>query len=177
MNVIPFLGITVRRANGKPLHAIAEHDAQVRLVQSTTIPSMKGRVVEAQLVDSDGFCGRELLFQPKHQVLDNLGVWTQEFLIIVQPDGKAYIPVQNFQGLTIKLNEGVQLGVASLCDIPRQDEPVTETEPKQGKSVPPGSTCASVKALINSPERYERLQNMLDFPDDLNSFQVEQFKQ
>ena len=58
-----------------------------------------------------------------------------------------------------------------------QDEPVNETEPKQGKSVPPGSTCASVKALINSPEHYEWLQNVLDFPDDLNSFQVEQFKQ
>ena len=47
-------------------------------------------------------------------------------LITVQPDRKAYIPVQNFQGLTIKLDEGVQLGVASLCDIPRQDEPVNE---------------------------------------------------
>ena len=92
MNVIPFPGITVHRANGKPLHAIAERDAQVRLVQSTTIPSMKGRVVEAQLVDSDGLCGRELLFQPKHQVLDDLGVWIQESLITVQPDGKAYIP-------------------------------------------------------------------------------------
>ena len=106
----------------------------------------------------------------KHQVLDDLGVWTRESLITVQPDGKAYIPVQNFQGLTIKLDEGVQLGVVSLCDVPRQDEPVNETEPKQGKSNPPGNTCASVKAFINSPERYKRLQNMLDFPDDLSSF-------
>ena len=38
MNVIPFLGITVKRANGKPLHAVPEHVAQVRLVQTTTIP-------------------------------------------------------------------------------------------------------------------------------------------
>ena len=116
---------SVYRANGKQLHAIVEHDAQVRLVQFTTVASMKRKVVEFQLVNSDGLCGRELLFQPKHQVLDDLEVWTQESLIIVQHDGKAYIPVQYFQGLTIKL-DGVQL-VASLCDIPRQDEPVNET--------------------------------------------------
>ena len=49
----------------------------------TTVASMKRRVVvEAQLVDSDGLCGRELLFQPKHEVLDDLEVWTQEYLII-----------------------------------------------------------------------------------------------
>ena len=58
--------------------------------------------------------------------------------------------------------------------FPDQDEPVNETEPKEGKSVPPGRTCTSVKTLINSPEHYERLKNMLDFPDDLTSFQVEQ---
>lgn len=43
MNVIPFLGVTIHRANRKPLHAIAEHDAQFRLIQSTTIPNMNGR--------------------------------------------------------------------------------------------------------------------------------------
>ena len=79
MNVIPFLGITVHRANGKPLHAIVEHDAQVRLVHSTTIPSMKGRVVEAQLIDSDSFCGSELLFQPEHKVLQCH--WAREYIL------------------------------------------------------------------------------------------------
>ena len=48
---------TVRKANGKLLHAIGEHDAQVRLVPYTTFPSMKGRVVETQFVDSGRFCG------------------------------------------------------------------------------------------------------------------------
>ena len=177
MNVIPFLGITICRANGKPLHAVVEHDAQVRLVHSTTIPSMKGRVVEAQLENSDSFRGSELLFQPEHKVLDGLGVWTQESLITVQPDGRAFIPLQNFQGTSIKLDEGVHLGVASLCDIPRQDEPVKVTEPKQGNGALLRSTCASVKALINTPERYERLRSVLDFPDTLDAYQIENFKQ
>ena len=151
-----------------------EHDAQVRLVQSTTIPSMKGRVVEAQLVNSDSFCGSELTFQPEHKILDDLGVWTQESLITVQPNGRAFIPLQNFQGMSIKLDERVQLGVPSLCDIPRQDEPMKETWPEQGNSAPLGSTCASVKALINSPERYKRLQSVLDFPGVLDSYQAKQ---
>ena len=86
-------------------------------------------------------------------------------------------PIQNFQGISIKLDEGVLLGVASLCDIPRQDEPVIETEPKQGRSVLLSSTCASVKALTNSPECYERLQNVLHFPDNLDALQVEKFEQ
>ena len=162
--------------NGKPLHAIVEHDAQVRLVQTTSIPSMKGRVVEAQLIDSDSFHGSELLFQPEYKVLDDLGVWTQESLITVQSNGRAFIPLQNIQGMSVKLDKGVQLGVASLCEIPRQDEPVRETEPKQGKGVPRSSTCASVKALVNSPERYERLQRVLDFPDQLNSCEAEKLK-
>ena len=37
--------------------------------------------------------------------------------------GKALIPLQNFQGMSVKLTEGVQLGVASLCDLPRPEEP------------------------------------------------------
>ena len=83
MNVIPFLGITARRANGKLLHVAVEHDAQVRLVQSTTIPSQKGRVVEA-FVESDSYHGNQVLFQPEHRVLGELGVWAQESLISVQ---------------------------------------------------------------------------------------------
>ena len=53
MNVIPFLGITVKRANEKPLYAVAEQVAQVRLIQTITIPGQKGRLVEVQ-VESDG---------------------------------------------------------------------------------------------------------------------------
>lgn len=164
MNVIPFL---VHGANGKPLHAIVEHDAQV---QTTSIPSMKGRVVETGLIDSDSFHGKELLFQPEHNILDNVGIWTQESLITVQPNGRA---LQNIQEMSIKVDKGVQLGIASLCEIPRQVEPVRGREPK---GVPHSSTCASVKALVNSPERYERLQRVLDFPDQLNCYEAEKLK-
>ena len=174
MNVISFLGITVHRANGKPLHAIVEHDAQVRLVQTTSIPSMKGRVVEAQLIDSDSFHGSELLFQPEYKVLDDLGVWTQESLITVQSNGRAFIPLQNIQGMSVKLDKGVQLGVASLCDFHGQDKPGRLTERVQGKGVP-HSTYASIKALVHSPECYERVRSVLDFLDQLNSCEAKKY--
>ena len=170
MNVIPFLGITVRRANGKPLHAIVEHDAQVRLVQTNAIPSLKGRVVEAQLVNSESYHGSHLLFQPEHKILT-------ESLITVEPDGKALFPIQNFQGILIKLDEGVQLGVASLCDLSREDEPVREPEPTQGNGMQSSSVCACVQALSNSPERYQRLLNVLDLPDKLNSVEAKKLKE
>ena len=71
----------------------------------------------------------------------DLGVWTQESLITVQSDGRAFVPLQNFQGTTIKLDKGAYLGVASLCDIPRQDEPVRETEPKRERRSAPQYLC------------------------------------
>ena len=174
MNVIPFLGITIRRANGKPLHAIVEREAQVRLVQTTTIPGQKGRVVEAQVENGDCL-GDQLLFQPEHQRLNELGVWAQESLITVQPSGKALIPLQNFQGMSVKLTEGVQLGVASLCDLPRPEEPEFNPEPTLGMETQCHSTCACVNAFSNTPERYDTLMKVLDLPDDENSCEVEKF--
>ena len=178
MNVIPFLGITVRRANGKPLHAVAEQVAQVRLIQTTTIPGQKGRVVEVQ-VESDGCVGDQLLFEPEHQKLSELGIWAQESLIAVQPSGKALLPIQNFQGISVKLTEGEQLGVASLCDLPRSEEPESNPEPTLGFA-PQGqrdSTCACVNALPNTPERYATLMKVLDLPDDVNPSEMKEFNE
>ena len=63
----------MRKANEKLLHGVAECSAQVRLVQSTVIPSLRGWVVEAQ-VESDDYHDSELLFQPEHSVLERFGV-------------------------------------------------------------------------------------------------------
>ena len=62
----------MRRSNRKPLHAIVhvEHEAQVRLVQSITIPSQKERVVETQ-VDRENHHGNHFLFQPEHKLIDD----------------------------------------------------------------------------------------------------------
>ena len=130
MNVIPFLGITVRRANGRPLHAVVEHEAQVRLVQSVVIPGQKGRMVEACVEGNT--CGKEFLFQPEPRTLQELGVWTQKSLISVQTDGRTLIPVQNFQGMPLKFDKGIQLGIASQCELSVSEEPEPDLEPTKG---------------------------------------------
>ena len=88
MDVIPFLGITVQRENGKPLQAVVEQAPQVRLVQTTTIPGQKEQIVEVR-VDSERCLGDQLIFEPENQRLSEMGIWVQESLITVQPSGKA----------------------------------------------------------------------------------------
>ena len=176
MRVIPFLGITVRRGNGKPLHAIAEREVQVRLVQTTTIPGQRGWVVQVQ-VESESCLGDELLFHPEHQRMSELGVWAQEALISVQSNGKALIPLQNFQGMSVKLKEGEHIGVASLCDLPRPEEPEFYPEPMRETAMQSNGTCTCVQALPNTPERYETLMQLLDLPDDIGSCEVDKFNE
>ena len=89
--------------------------------------------------------------------MSELGVWTQESLIAVQPSGKALIPLQNFQGISVKLEGGAKLGVASLCDLPRPEEPEFNPEPTRGIETQSNGTCACVQALPNTPERYDTL--------------------
>ena len=79
-------------------------------------------------------------------------MWTQESLISVQPDGTALIPMQNFQGMPIRLGEGVRLGVVSQCELPDEPKP----EPCEGMRVPLSGTCACIKALSNTPKRESR---------------------
>ena len=141
----------MRRSNRKPLHAIVhvEHEAQVRLIQSITIPSQKERVVETQ-VDGENHHGNHFLFQPEQKLIDDLGIWSQESLITVQPSGKALIPVQNFQGISVTLEGGVQLGVVSLYNWSHDVDFLT-SEPSWTSDAQCKSTCASVTTLHNTP--------------------------
>ena len=175
MNVIPFLDITVRRSNGKPLHAIVEREAQVRLIQSITIPSRKGRVVEVQ-VDGENHHGNHFLFQPEHKLMDDLGMWSQVSSITVQPSGKALIPVQNFQGISVTLEGGVQLGVVNLCNWSHDVDSLTN-EPSRTSDVQCKSTCASVTMLRNTPERYKELMKELKLPNGMSACEADQFQQ
>ena len=67
----------------------------------------------------------------------------------------ALIPVQNFQGMSIRLDEGIQLGVASPCKLSAPDEPEPKSEHVTGTDVQIGGVCACVEAVGNTPERYE----------------------
>lgn len=72
MNVLSGLGLAITRANGEPL--ITKHDprhklAQVRLVQSVPIPSIKGQFLESGVDHGEvGYGippGCQVLFEPQ----------------------------------------------------------------------------------------------------------------
>ena len=178
-NVLPALGISVVRANGRKLTASVENGvepAHVNLVQSVIIPGQKGRFVRGQ-VEGNPSKVEHLLFEPKHETLEPLGLCTQESLVTVHPDGSVLIPLQNFQGMPVWLEEGSELGVARACDLP--DQVSFDMSQTVDSELPHDhSRCASVKALVNSPERLQRLLKVLDMPvDKLNPVELEKLKE
>ena len=178
-NVLPALGISVVRANGRKLTASVENGvepAHVNLVQSVIIPGQKGRFVRGQ-VEGNPNKVEHLLFEPKHETLEPLGLCTQESIVTVHPDGSVLIPLQNFQGVPVWLEGGSELGVARACDLP--DQVSLDISQTVDSELPHDhSRCASVKALVNSPERLQRLLKVLDMPiDKLNPVELEKLKE
>lgn len=159
MNAIPSLGISVLRANGEPLIAASEPTspkvANVCLAQSTTIPSQKGRFVKAH-IDCSLSQGDHLLFEPRHSTLESLGLNTQESLLTLHSDGMVLIPVENFQGVSVVLEKGAQLGVAKRYEpdvVAARESTLIEGE------------CATVTASPDhNTERYEQLSKAFKSP-------------
>ena len=161
-DVLPSLGITVVRANGKPLAASTEREskpAQVNLVQTTTIPGMRGCYVKAQ-VNRDQFKGSELLFEPEPKTFEPLGLSVTESLVSVDPHGRLLVPVHNYQGVCVKLGEGTPLGAVRCSEIPNEVEADTLLANEESES-----TCAHVSVVSDDPERFHRLLKILSLPE------------
>ena len=121
-NVLLALSLSVVQANGQQLTASVENEvgpAYVNLVQTVTIPGQKGRFVKDQ-VNGDSSNLELLLFEPKHESLEPLGLSTRESIVTVHPNGMVLITLQNFQGVPVRLEKGVELGVARQCNLPEQ---------------------------------------------------------
>ena len=94
MNVLPALGLAITRANGESL--ISKHEASskvahahVSLVQSSTIPSLKGRFLKVQPDCTLTDCKSEVLLEPQ---LESLGLRTHESVVTVLEDGYVIKP-------------------------------------------------------------------------------------
>ena len=74
--------------------------ANVCVVQSTTIPSQKGRFVKF-CVDCDPSESNHLLFEPRHSTSEGLGLNTQETLLSVHSDIMVLTSVEYFQDIYI----------------------------------------------------------------------------
>ena len=116
MNVLPALGLAITRANGESL--ISKHEASskvahahVSLVQSSTIPSLKGQFLKVQPDCTLTDCKSEVLLEPQLDIFESLGLRTHESVVTVLEDGYMYVPVQNCDGVSVRLEQGTDVGV------------------------------------------------------------------
>ena len=151
MNALPALGFTLLRANGEALVTKAGTDtkiARVRLVQSTTIPSLKGSFVKVEVEDPKGLTpGSSVLFEPTMDQLEPLGLHSHESLVTMAEDGSMLIPLLNPQGTSAQLEGGAEVGVArcvsSACVSTGLGQPLCDN---------PSGLCAKVGAVPQTPE-------------------------
>ena len=155
MNALLPLRVQVVHHDGKPLLNVKQDETdervlKVNLVSAVTLPSQKDCVVQAEVlatnVDSnvDG-----MLFEPNHEALNSLGLELMESLVTVN-DGKVLLPVENPQGISIRLDVCFELGtVRSIDSLSR--EPCTVTDSCEA------SRNADVKAITPTPERASKL--------------------
>ncbi len=72
----------------------------MRLVQASTVPGLKGRLLRLEMDGVLPKCteGSEhpVLFEPKSELLEPLGLNVQESLVRVDENGCMLVPVENF---------------------------------------------------------------------------------
>ena len=187
MNAIPALGMSVVRRSGKPLlppvspgPKLEPRVARVSLVASAVIPGQKGRYLKAQ-VDCCVPTTSDVLFQPRHDTFNPLGMCTQEFLLRKHDDGTVFVPVQNYQCMPVHLEAGVVLGEARSLDPERVvvalDATAPWPPPCPDTSTTPGSCNAPVQASRNQPSRVRQIVETLSLPvAKLSSTQLSQLQ-
>ena len=79
------------------------------------------------------------------------------------------------QGLPVKVKKGMQLGVVRPCDLPNSEKVVDASEKVE---TPSDSRCATVKAVSNTPERFQQLLQSLELPvDKLGPAELDKLKE
>ena len=163
-NVLPSLGMTVTRASGTPVTASLESEdqpnaAHVNLVQATTIPGMKGCCVKA-LIGTEQYRGVELLFEPEHKTLEPRGVSAEESLVSVDQNGLTLIPIKNFLGICVRLDEGTKLDAVRRCGMRERVEPEQAAVSSMSTA-----TFAQVEVEGDDSQRYHQPLKALDLPE------------
>lgn len=113
---LPQLGVTVHRTGGEPLVVKDGSEpsvAHVRLVQSVTIPSLKGSFAEAKVrcvpFGEDAPAWSHLLFEPKSDLLESRGLSSYESLVCASEDSCVFVPIHNVQGCSASLEAGTSI--------------------------------------------------------------------
>ena len=64
-----------------------------------------------------------------------------ESLVSVDSEGLAIIPLQNYQGVCVQLDPGMEIGAVRRCELPDEVEMAAELVSENS-----GANCARVKA-------------------------------
>lgn len=112
-NVLPYLGISVRRANGQPLTlkqpSGSELTSQVRLVEASVVPGRRVKFLEAKL-DFPFKKGDSLLFEPDVTILGSHRLSSPDAVMMLQADDCVLVPVENHKPLCTLIDKGTSLG-------------------------------------------------------------------
>ena len=197
MNVIPALGLVITRANGEALAVKQDNDhrvAHVRLVESVSIPGPKGRFVELEVGcgDSSIQIGSPVLFEPKPDVFEILGLSSHESVVTVRDNGCIVVPIRNPVGGSVCMTKGLQIGtvrcvteyydVKSYGMVNRGEEVESECDEDGVEGIGAGSQvaeasmdvgvnesrslCKCVSAVTQTPEWYGELIKSLEIPQN-----------
>ena len=168
MNSLLPLGVQVVDEDGKPLLKLRQSKAEekmlkVNLVSALTLPCQKGRIVEAKLIDCDVkhnmLDKKDVLFEPNREALSLLGLELSESLVTVY-ENKVLLPIENPQGIPVRLDECFELGTVKLVDLSATKGEQSTVESCQT------SSNGHVKVLTPTVERAKKLLNVLSLPSD-----------
>ena len=81
----------------------------IHLVESLTLPAQKGRLLKAKVASPIGDCP-DLLYEPDDDLLVPLAISAAESLVAACEDKEVWVPVENSQGVKIRLGAGTCLG-------------------------------------------------------------------
>jgi hypothetical protein len=200
MNVLPALGVVINRANGEPLivknQTSNDRVSSVRLVQSVSIPSLKGRFLEVKVDQNKSGSGipsgSSVLFEPHAGLLQPLGLHSHESLVTVQDNGCVLVPVQNPDGTTVRLDKGLNIGdvrcISEHSEVINYNEGMEGVNYMEGSNevsdgkrveetggcrgveeserVTESSSCGCVKTIDQTPERTTKLLESLELPKE-----------
>ena len=186
MNVLPDLGLSITRANGEPV--IVKEDpnpvvAHVSSVQTCSIPSLKGQFLKMQTgCTLPEACKSQVLFEPKGDVLESCGLCSHEAMVSVCEDGSMCVPIQNYDGVSVQVEEGVNIGIirsvesfgpskevcfsdSDTCEVRIGEEKLEgmREEEQVGDEVLTG-VCARVQSDVT--DRMEKLMESLELPTE-----------
>ena len=139
----------------------------VSLVQASTVPSQKGRFVDAAVLQNMFAEGDEVLFEPDTAALHKLGLISSDSLLTVGPGGKVVVPLENLQPSCVDIERDSVIGHVMSVNSTVSSLGAFERDSDSGSQV-----------NRDRDGRQQRLRAVLNLPvDGLTQTQKEQLAQ